>query len=209
MLFSILYIKTYFPSIFKDHYFHVEHRLIPIGNNYHNQLRGEKSDRNISSNCEIRDVSKYSSWVGYQFEKHKRSSLFMCGPRELLPRRSGPLPCREWFQFWRLVVYIYFLTAAGHGISSQLSSTCLGRQCGSSRAGGKDSPLHYKTHMTGHSPQAKHGKTPCRAGTPWSGQLPAWLNHLFLQVWLTSSAWVLEQSVGARIRVVAPARQPI
>jgi hypothetical protein len=59
MLLSILYIKTYFPSIFKDHYYHVIHRLIPIGNYYRNQLRGEKSHRNISSNGEIRDVSKY------------------------------------------------------------------------------------------------------------------------------------------------------
>ncbi len=53
-----------------------------------------------------------------------------------------------WRSSWRMVVYIYFITAAGNSVSSQLGNFRHGKRYGMEKAGGA------KSHLRGHSPQA-------------------------------------------------------
>jgi hypothetical protein len=53
-------------------------------------------------------------------------------------RRHGStrVPDHAWRSLWRMVVYIYYITAAGNFISWQLSSSCQGNRYDSEKAGG-------------------------------------------------------------------------
>jgi hypothetical protein len=44
----------------------------------------------------------------------------------------------------RMVVYIYYITAAGNSTISQLGSTCQGNRYGTEKAGGTARPLRTK-----------------------------------------------------------------
>ncbi len=82
-------------------------------------------------------------------------------PRELL---SPCLPCV--IRSWRLVVYSYYITAAGNAVSSQLSSSCLGQTVLSAQGPG---PVHHsiKSLLPGQSLPTKLGRTPCRTSPPF------------------------------------------
>ncbi len=51
-------------------------------------------------------------------------------------------------------VYIYYLTAAGNSISTQLGSSCQSNRYGTEMAGGTARPSRTKSHLSGHSPPA-------------------------------------------------------
>jgi len=51
-------------------------------------------------------------------------------------------------------VYIYFITAAGNSISSQLGSSCQGNRYGTEKMGGTARPSHTKTDLPSRSPPA-------------------------------------------------------
>jgi hypothetical protein len=55
---------------------------------------------------------------------------------------------------WRMVVYIYFMTAAGNSIRSQLGSSCQGNWYSTEKACGTARPSSTKSHLPGHSPPA-------------------------------------------------------
>jgi hypothetical protein len=63
---------------------------------------------------------------------------------------------RDVHSSWRKVVYIYYITAAGNSISSQLGSFCQGNQYGMEKAGGMAHPSKTKSHLPGLSPPASH-----------------------------------------------------
>jgi hypothetical protein len=54
-----------------------------------------------------------------------------------------------WRSSWRMVVYIYYITAAGNSISSQLGSSCQGNWYSTEKAGGM---AHSITRTTSHLP---------------------------------------------------------
>ncbi len=54
----------------------------------------------------------------------------------------------------RMVVYIYYITAAGNSISSQLGSSCQGNWYGMENAGCAARLSHAKSHLPVHSPPA-------------------------------------------------------
>ncbi len=56
-----------------------------------------------------------------------------------------------WRSSWRMVVYIYYIRAAGN---SQLGSSWLGNRCGRETSGPMARRSHTKAHMPGHSPPA-------------------------------------------------------
>jgi hypothetical protein len=51
-----------------------------------------------------------------------------------------------------MVVDIYFITAAGNSISSQLDSSCQGNRYGTEKAGGTARPSRTKSHLPGQPP---------------------------------------------------------
>ncbi len=53
-----------------------------------------------------------------------------------------------------LVVYIYYITEAGHSISLQLDSSCQGNRYGTQKAGDTARPSRTKSHLPGHFPPA-------------------------------------------------------
>ncbi len=53
---------------------------------------------------------------------------------------------------WRTVVYIYYVTADGNSISSQLGSSCQGNRYGTEKAGGTARLSRTKSHLRRHSP---------------------------------------------------------
>ncbi len=53
-----------------------------------------------------------------------------------------------------MVVYIYYITAAGNSISSQLGSSAQGNRYCTAKAGGMARPSRTKSHLSGHSPPA-------------------------------------------------------
>ncbi len=59
-----------------------------------------------------------------------------------------------WHSLWRMVVYIYYITAAVNSISSQLGSWRLGDLYGAEKAGGMARPSRTKSHPPDHSPPA-------------------------------------------------------
>ncbi len=55
-----------------------------------------------------------------------------------------------WRISWRMVVCIYYITAAGNSMSSQLGSSCPGKQDGTEKTGGTAHPSRTKSHLPGH-----------------------------------------------------------
>ncbi len=62
-----------------------------------------------------------------------------------------------WRSSWRMVEFIYYITAAGNSISAQLGSSCQGNRYGTEKAGGVARPSRTKSHLVGHSPLASQG----------------------------------------------------
>ncbi len=62
--------------------------------------------------------------------------------------------CHVWFWSRLLVLYIYYTTAAGNAISSQLLS---GQMVRSGKSVSTDRPSQCKSHLPGHSPQLSWG----------------------------------------------------
>jgi hypothetical protein len=58
----------------------------------------------------------------------------------------------SWWMVWTMD--IYYITAAGNSISSQLGSSCQGNRYRTEKAGGTDSPSCTKSHLPGHSPSS-------------------------------------------------------
>ncbi len=59
-----------------------------------------------------------------------------------------------WRSTWRMVVYIYYITAARNSISSQLGSSCQGNRYCTEKAGGTARPSRTKSDLSGRSPPA-------------------------------------------------------
>ena len=59
-----------------------------------------------------------------------------------------------------MVVYIYYITAAGNSISSQLSSSCQGKRDSTEKTGGTDGPSRTKSilKVVGNEKEGGSGK---------------------------------------------------
>jgi hypothetical protein len=51
-----------------------------------------------------------------------------------------------------LKMVVYYITAAGNSVSSQLDSSCQGNRYGKEKAGCTARPSRTKSHLPGHSP---------------------------------------------------------
>ncbi len=78
-----------------------------------------------------------------------------------------------WRSSWRMVVYIYFITAAGNSVRSQLGSSCQGNRISVKKAGGTARPSCTKSHLLGHSHPVKPARRAAVLGQPSSLQ-PHW-----------------------------------
>jgi hypothetical protein len=81
-------------------------------------------------------------------------------PRELLTWRAG-LCLPFVIAVVRMVVYIYFITAARNVISSQLGSSCQGRRCGTPKQAAWT--LHHVQNHTPLGRSSQPGGPPCWA----------------------------------------------
>jgi hypothetical protein len=72
-----------------------------------------------------------------------------------------------------MILYIYYTTAAGNSISSQLGSCCQGNRYGTEKAGGTARPSRKKTHLPVHSPPASQADR--RVGSALYSLRPHWL----------------------------------
>ena len=72
----------------------------------------------------------------------------------LLPTLTIEIPSAflGWRRLWRIVVNIYYTTAAGNSISSLLGSSCQGNRYGTEKAGDMALTSSKKSHLPGHSP---------------------------------------------------------
>ncbi len=71
--------------------------------------------------------------------------------------------CHSWLQSWRMVVNIYYITAAGNAISSQLGSSCPGISYSTARQAETDRPSRTKSHPAGSLSSSQPGGPPCWA----------------------------------------------
>ncbi len=82
-------------------------------------------------------------------------------PGSWFRQKRRPSACHSWLQSWRMIVYIYYITAFGNSVSLQLGSSCQGNRYVTAR------PSQYKSHLPGHCPPAQQSRAPCRASPPW------------------------------------------
>ncbi len=59
-----------------------------------------------------------------------------------------------WMRSWRMIVYIYYITAAGNSCSTQLGTSCQSNRYGTENEDGTARPSRTKSHLLGHSPPA-------------------------------------------------------
>ncbi len=127
--------------------------LHPMPCQIQRDIQEQKLSLTSPSWCARHGPSIYSSKV----QNHIVSTT-----RELLTWRVGPF-----LPYVILVMTVgsdhllyVCITAAGNAISSQLSSS--GRSP-ARQYGSMERPSQYKSHLPGHFPSAKPGRTPCRA----------------------------------------------
>ncbi len=105
--------------------------------------------------AELKPATPQARAPGLWIEPSVLMSITWCWPR----RRHGSTRVQgytflAWRSSWRMVVYIYFMTAVGNSVSSQLGSFCQGNRYCTEKAGGTARPPLRKSHLPDHSPTA-------------------------------------------------------
>jgi len=113
----------------------------------------------------------------------KRTVLLEYPERRHVSTRVPGHAFHEWCSLWRIVVYIYYITAAGNSINSQLGSSCQGKtvRYGKGRRYGPSITYKITPARSLSPPQASQV---CRCVGPASSLRPHWVYQYQLRFFL-------------------------